>query len=74
MALFKRLQAIYGARWDDQFPSEERHDAAMAEWAQALAGLSGDQIRRGIERCRVECEWPPSIAKFVALAKSPVGC
>lgn len=70
MALFKRFQAIYGVRWDDQFPTIERHDAALAEWGFGLAGMTADQIKRGIDRARVECEWPPSIARFVALGKS----
>lgn len=74
MALFKRLQAIYGVRWDEQFPTSSRHDAAMVEWGYALAGFSGEQIKRGIDRARVECDWPPSIAKFVVLATEKPGC
>lgn len=74
MALFKRLQAIYGVRWDDQFPSEARHDAALVEWGLGLVGLSGEQIKRGIEKCRTGCDWPPSIAQFVRFACAADEC
>ena len=70
MALFKRLRGIYGVRWDDQFPTPALHDAAVVEWGLGLAGLSGEAIKRGIDRCRVGCEWPPSIAAFVKFAKA----
>jgi hypothetical protein len=35
----------------------------------AQAGLSAEQIQHGIDRARVECEWPPSIAEFIGLAR-----
>ena len=70
LALFKRLRAIYGAKWDEQFPDAALHDAAVVEWGIGLAGLSGEQIQRGIDRCRAELDWPPSIAGFLRLAKS----
>ncbi len=41
----------------------------MSEWSQALAGLSPDEIKRALESCRQDEEWPPSIAMFLKLAR-----
>lgn len=71
MALFKKLQAIYGLKWDEQFRTAALHDLAIAEWGFGLYGLTGEQIATGIARCRTESEWPPSIAGFLKLAKGP---
>lgn len=67
-ALFLRLRVIYPQKWDDQYESEEMVALAMQEWAEALAGLSVEQVKRGIDAVRVHCQWPPSIAEFVGYA------
>lgn len=69
MALFNRLESIFGKKWNDQFSTEQRLESAMSEWGIGLYGLTGDQIKRGIDKTRLECKWPPSIAEFVQFAK-----
>lgn len=64
-----RFQAIYLHRWDDQFDSMEMQYMALDEWREGLAGLSVEQVKRGIDAVRVNCQWPPSIAEFVRFAK-----
>jgi len=44
-------------------------DDHKREWAEAIAGLSGNEIKVGISNCRNDKSWPPSIAEFIALAK-----
>lgn len=47
-------------------------DEAKREWADALgANMGADRIKTGIDKCRRELDWPPSIAQFLARAKSP---
>lgn len=48
-------------------------DALRREWAEALAGMSGAQIRAGIEQARSHCDWPPSIAEFVRACQEADG-
>lgn len=43
-------------------------DLTIAEWAQAIEDLSDDQILQGIERCRNELRFPPSVAEFLEAA------
>lgn len=42
-------------------------DVATAEWSQALAGLSGDQIKIGLDS--LQEDWPPSAITFKALCE-----
>lgn len=74
LALFKRMEAIYSQKWAAQFASESVLQAAMDEWALGLFGLTGRQIKRGIDCCRVGCTWPPSIAEFVRFARAVDEC
>lgn len=34
------------------------------EWAEGLAGMSGDQIKQAIDHCRATMKWSPTIAEF----------
>lgn len=46
-------------------------EQAIEEWGKGLAGLTGEQIGAGLDRCRRETEWPPTIAQFRKLATEP---
>ena len=61
-ALFKKLQAAYGHKWTAAIDGIE--EVAVQEWADGLAGLSGEQIKRGLITWREP--WPPSLPEFRA--------
>lgn len=44
------------------------YDGIATEWAEGLAGLTGDEIRDGIHAARKAGPWPPSIAEFRSFA------
>lgn len=71
-ALFDRFKAIYDNKFTDKYTTNEELEAAQNEWGEALGELSGGQIKLGIESCRSEFAWPPSIAEFIELAKGGV--
>ena len=64
-ALFKKFQAIYGHKWVISIEGIE--ETAVTEWSQGLAGLSGEDVKRGIDN--LHDEWPPSLPVFRALCK-----
>lgn len=39
-------------------------DMLRSEWAKGISGLTGEEIKAGIDHCRSHCVWPPSIAEF----------
>lgn len=59
-ALFKKLQARYGHKWSTAIEGIEK--VAVNEWAEGLAGLSGDQIKHGLDNWNES--WPPSMPEF----------
>jgi hypothetical protein len=62
-AIFRRLQAIYGARWTASIDGIEAD--AVREWSRALADMTPEQIRRGLDNLR--SDWPPTLPEFKAL-------
>ena len=72
--LFLRMSSIYGNKWTSSFASVEIENFAKREWYDAMVqnNLTPDQIRQGLDKCRDEREWPPTISEFIGLAKPPV--
>lgn len=65
-ALFSKLQARYGNRWLSSYPGRLAK-IAMAEWSQGLAGMTGEQIKRGLDTW--DSQWPPSLPEFRAACR-----
>ena len=61
-ALFKKLQARYGHKWSTCIEGIE--EMAVTEWSQGLAGLTGEQIKKGLDN--LTDGWPPSLPEFRA--------
>ena len=72
--LFLRMSSIYGNKWTKSFSSVEIENFAKREWYNALtkANLSPDQIREGLDKCRDNQEWPPTISEFIQISKPPI--
>lgn len=70
-ALFKKFQGIYGHKFTSSIDGIE--EIAAREWSRGLAGLTGDQIAVGLEKCAMrkltpgEEDWPPTPGEFRAL-------
>lgn len=68
LALFKKFQARYLLKWTSAIQGIE--GAAMKEWGQILAGLDGDDIKRGLDK--MNSEWTPTAYEFRELCKKPI--
>lgn len=60
-ALFKRFQARWQHRWTSAIDGIE--DIAVREWAEGLAPLTPDHIKRGLVDT-IDEDWPPSMGEF----------
>jgi hypothetical protein len=58
-----KFHAIWGAKWAESIDGIQ-YRVLAGEWAEGIAGLTGEQIKTGIDRCRTTMAWPPSIAEF----------
>jgi len=64
-----RMTEIYGHRWTSSYTRE-----ALDTWAKGLAGLSIEQIKRGVDACIAGAlAWPPTLPEFRALCSTVPG-
>lgn len=63
--LFVRLWAWYGKLIEDKWGADT--ELAKSVWREDLAGLTMKQLKGGMERCRDECKFPPTLPEFRAL-------
>ncbi len=63
--LFIRLWGWYGKAIEDKWGANT--ERAKALWREDLGGLTLDQIKAGMERCRDTCKFPPNLPEFRAL-------
>ncbi len=59
-ALFRKFQCIYTHRWTSAIDGIEQ--TAIREWSKGLAGITGQQIRVGLDAC--PADWPPTLPEF----------
>lgn len=69
-ALFAKLSARYGTLFADRYAGVPQ-DVLIAEWGAELAGLTGDDIRRGLDGCR-DLKFPPTLPEFLGLCRPPI--
>ena len=62
--LFLRFNSIWGKKWSEHIPPGEIAIQAVKEWSEGLAGIQGHDIKQALDHCRINLEWPPSIAEF----------
>lgn len=65
--LFARLQAILGTALGNLYAGADP-ELVKAEWAQALVGFSGDEIRRGLAAVRTR-RFAPNLPDFLLLCR-----
>jgi len=65
--LFGYFVAIWPKAWADVVSSTDER-LLFGEWSRAIRGMSKEQLRRGVDACRDNCTWPPSMAEFRQMA------
>lgn len=78
MHLWRRMISIFGHKWSSHYGVAVREDGELSEsarmWQRGLAGLSVEQIKRGLDvMISGYYEWPPSLPKFRGLCLCPLG-
>lgn len=70
--MFLKFRAIWGEKWTKNI-DDQILPIMLEEWAIGLKNLSGEDIKFVLDYARGRLEWPPSIAEFIAIAKSRKG-
>lgn len=68
-ALFRKFVVYYGSAWTQRFGSVGLSmDELADEWANELAGFSGDELACGVAACKT-AKFPPSLPEFLAFCR-----
>jgi len=67
------FQTIFLKKWTDNFTSTEIIAIAIEQWKKGLTGISDEAIAKAIDHCRMNLEWPPSIAEFIGICEKFCG-
>ena len=65
--LFARFSAMYGAKFLDMWANVDK-DMLKQAWTEDLAGLTPDEIRRGLEVCKTKT-FPPTLPEFIGFCR-----
>lgn len=68
--LMMKMQAMYGAKFTQQWQGIDP-GILQNEWAEQLAGFTGDELAAGLAACR-ERPFPPTLPEFMVLCRPPI--
>jgi hypothetical protein len=68
--LFTKLTARYGTLFTDRYGGLALSEV-QEEWAEELAGYTGNELQRGIDGCR-GLKFPPTLPEFQMLCRPPL--
>ena len=68
--LFDKFKARYGTLFVDRFGGLPL-DVVAEEWANELAGYTGQELQRGLDGCRA-LKFPPTLPEFMAMCRPPI--
>lgn len=69
-SLFSKMLFEYGKKFSDQWGGADPEGLKL-HWAQRLAGLSNDELKRGVAALSGR-EWPPTLPEFIKLCRPSV--
>lgn len=58
---------LYLAKFTASFPDDETREEWLEMWGAGLAGMTGEQVKQGLEQCAMKHSWAPTIAEFRSL-------
>jgi hypothetical protein len=72
-ALHMRFMSIFGEKFSKLFASDAFIQIWWEEWSQGMAGINPKHIKVALDYCRMNLEWPPSIAEFRKICEQAAG-
>ncbi len=72
-ALYLRFSVIYGEKFVKPYHDDDFKSLWYSEWCSGLAGIDVLLIKGCLEHCKVNIQWPPSIAEFRQLCEQSSG-
>lgn len=64
-----RFTMIWGHKHTSYLTDEMLMDMWVQDWSEAISGLSMECIKEAVDYCKLNLEWPPSIAEFLRICE-----
>lgn len=72
--LFANFKEIFGYnKFSREFDSEESILSWCERWARCLSNQPMQSLKKALEYCELNLEWPPTIAEFISLCEKASG-
>lgn len=71
--LYMRFASTYGEKFVKNHPTDQFVQLWWEEWSEGMAGIDPKHIKEGLSFCRLNLEWPPSIAEFRRICEQNAG-
>lgn len=68
--LIQKMKVMYGTKFTQQWAGIDPL-VLQEEWAEMLAGYTGEELSRGLDACRTRT-FPPTLPEFMTLCRPPV--
>lgn len=72
-ALHMRFMSIFGEKFLKLFTNDGFVQIWWEEWSLGMAGIDPQHIKAALDHCRLNLEWPPSIAEFRRICEQSNG-
>jgi len=71
--LYARFCSIYGEKFVKEYHDKPFIQIWWEEWEDGLKGINVEDIKTALDYCRLNLEWPPSIAEFRKICERSSG-
>lgn len=71
--LYLRFCTIWGEKFVKPYHTEEFTKVWWDDWSEGMAGIKPENIKDGLTHCKMELEWPPSLAEFRKICERSSG-
>lgn len=65
--LFARFGAIWGKRFSESFTDPVQIQVWEEEWSTLIQKLDPELVRKAIDHCRLNLDWPPVMSEFLRI-------
>lgn len=67
--IYARFTIIWGERHTARFIDEKYIQIWIADWCDGLNGIDVLTIKNAIDQCKINLEWPPTLAEFLKICE-----
>lgn len=71
--LYARFASMYGDKFVKNYHDKDFIQIWWDDWSEGLAGIDPSNIKEALSNCRLNLEWPPSLAEFRKLCEKAAG-